>query len=366
MGEYTGGAMKSHIFSTGTVATLAFSATVVGATVVGATVITYGATGGEGHAGSAAPQQRSNVIQAATHPRIDSVAFVSGAITLRGVMHLPAGAPPYPAVFFLHGGGAQYLNNEPTDFARMLVAQGIAALVYDKRGTGNSGGDFSSSTFADFVADGQAAYRYLASRPDIRADRVGVLGFSQGGRLAPIVASTLPLAAAISVSGPAVPAAEQRLFAMRNAMLQQGQPQETVDRALTLWRAQFDAITNGTPLAALDETIAASRVPRGLLPPLSSQFVTNPILNSFRFNGDSLTRTLRVPFLSLLGSADAIVPVEPTVSTLRTLLGPDRPGSFEIVVLDGATHALDFPPGTRHPEYVPRVMNWMTRFLKAP
>ncbi len=89
--------------------------------------------------------------------------------------------------------------------------------------------------------------------------------------------------------------------------------------------------------------------------------------NSLRFNGEVRIRQLRVPFLALLGSDDLGVPVVPTVAALqRQLLGPDRPGRFEVVVLDGATHALDKPPGTRHPEYVPRVMDWMTRFLKAP
>ncbi len=168
-------------------------AALVAVTLLGATLLVGGAI--RPHVARSAGIAR---VETATS-RVDSVSFRSGDITLRGVMHLPAGAPSYPAVFFLHGGGTQYLNNEPTDFAHLLVAQGIAALVYDKRGTGRSGGDYASSTFDDFAADGEAAYRYLASRADIRGDRVGVLGFSQGGRLAPIVAATLPLGAAIGV-----------------------------------------------------------------------------------------------------------------------------------------------------------------------
>lgn len=300
--------------------------------------------------------------------RVDSVQFGSGNAVLRGVIYLPASRPPYPAVFFLHGGGTQSLNSEPADFARMLVARGIAALVYDKRGTGSSAGDYATATFDDFIADGEAAYRYLAGRSDILASRVGVIGFSQGGRFAPIVATTQPLAAAISVSGPAVPPAAQRLFALRNSMLERGVSPEWVERAIRVWRMQFEAIERGAPLAPLDAVIAAAaaEIPRGLLPPPASQYAPNPILNSFGFRGDSVLDNLRAPFLALLGSADVIVPVEPTVANLRARLGADRPGRLEIVVLEDATHALDLPPGTRHPAYVARVMDWMERHLKTP
>jgi acetyl esterase/lipase len=185
----------------------------------------------------------------------DSVVFRSGDVELRGVLYLPEGEPPYPAVFFLHGGGRRWLNAEPADFAHMVVERGMAALVYDKRGTGSSGGDWAQADFENLIADGGAAIRYLAGLNDIDADRIGVVGFSQGGRLAPVVAARYRLAAAISVSGPAVSPAETRLYALENSMRENGLSQEAIERSLALWRAFFEALESGQPLAPLDSAV---------------------------------------------------------------------------------------------------------------
>jgi pimeloyl-ACP methyl ester carboxylesterase len=98
---------------------------------------------------------------------------------------------------------------------------------------------------------------------DIDADRIGVVGFSQGGRLAPVVAARYRLAAAISVSGPAVSPAETRLYALENSMRENGLSQEAIERSLALWRAFFEALESGQPLAPLDSAVyhAAQAIP---------------------------------------------------------------------------------------------------------
>ena len=68
--------------------------------------------------------------------------------------------------------------------------------------------------------------------------------------------------------------------------------------------------------------------------------------------------------LAILGEDDAIVPVEATVARLRELLPDAHPTPVEIMVLDGAGHALDNPPGERHPAYVPTVIGWLKGYLK--
>jgi len=299
----------------------------------------------------------------------DSISFASNEVELRGAIYLPPGAPPFPAVFFLHGGGnGWWLNSEPDDFARMVVDRGIAALVYHKRGTGTSGGDWAHADFDDLIADAGAAYRYLAGRPDILADKVAVVGFSQGGRLAPVVAARSPLAAAVSVSGPAVSPAATRLYALENSMRENGLTDEQVATALVLWRSFFEALSQGDSLGRLDPAIAeaARSIPPRALPPISSQYRPMPHYNSLDFDPTADLRRLRAPFLALFGELDVTVPVEPSIAALNAALPTSGRDEVAIRVLPGASHSLDRPPGTRHPDYVPTVLNWLDRYLMAP
>ncbi|MBK8047823.1 MAG: alpha/beta fold hydrolase [Anaerolineales bacterium] len=110
-----------------------------------------------------------------------------------GTLALPAmGEAPYPAVLLLHG----FTNtrdelpvagtNEKmyTRLARVLGEHGIASLRIDFRGSGESDGEWADTTFTGQISDTLKAIDYLASRPEIAADRMGVLGFSQGGLVA--------------------------------------------------------------------------------------------------------------------------------------------------------------------------------------
>jgi alpha-beta hydrolase superfamily lysophospholipase len=107
---------------------------------------------------------------------------------LGGTIVFPVGAGPFPGIVFLHGSGAEgrwasrYLAHE---FAR----RGVAALIYDKRGVGRSTGDWRTASFVDLVGDAVAAVEALRSQLRVASDRVGIHGHSQGGTIAPWVAS---------------------------------------------------------------------------------------------------------------------------------------------------------------------------------
>ncbi len=114
----------------------------------------------------------------------EAITFASGPVRLSGTVIYPAGAGPFPGVVFVHGSGAEgrwasrYLADA---FAR----QGIASLIYDKRGVGASTGDWKAVGFAELVADASAAIDSLRARPRIAPDQVGIHGHSQGERSPP-------------------------------------------------------------------------------------------------------------------------------------------------------------------------------------
>ena len=148
--------------------------------------------------------------------------------TLVGTLTLPKGASranPVPAIVTITGSGPQdrdeYLGIDDfrpfRQIADALGRRGIAVLRMDDRGTGASGGTFKGSTSSDFAEDTRAGLAYLRTQPEIRADRLGVLGHSEGAVIAPMVADREPtLHAIILLAGVAEPARSALYFQMKN------------------------------------------------------------------------------------------------------------------------------------------------------
>lgn len=148
--------------------------------------------------------------------------------TLAGTLTLPKGASrekPVGAIVTITGSGPQdrdenlgMQNFRPfRQLADSLSRRGIAVLRMDDRGTGASGGTFKGSTSADFGEDIRAGLAYLRTRPEIRPDRLGVLGHSEGAVIAPMVADKEPtLAAIVLLAGVADPARSALAFQIKN------------------------------------------------------------------------------------------------------------------------------------------------------
>ncbi len=122
-------------------------------------------------------------------PIPESVYFLNEDIRLVGELYLPTNPGPHPAVIFTHGsGGAGRDNSRYQLEATYFAEQGIASLVFDKRGYGESGGDWRVASFEDLASDALAAVDYLKSRNDIDVSRLGLRGASQSGWILPLAA----------------------------------------------------------------------------------------------------------------------------------------------------------------------------------
>ncbi len=146
------------------------------------------------------------------------VVKTSAGHTLAGTLTLPKSASrtkPVGAIVTITGSGPQDRDENIglqgfrpfRQLADSLARRGIAVLRMDDRGTGASGGTFKGSTSADFAEDVRAGLAYLRTRPEIRADRLGVLGHSEGAVIAPMVAEKeTTLRAIVLLAGVAQPA----------------------------------------------------------------------------------------------------------------------------------------------------------------
>jgi len=119
-------------------------------------------------------------------------------ITLAGTLILPSGNGPFPAVLLITGSGPQDRNDTIYNHSLFLVLadyltrQGIAVLRVDDRGVGESTGDFSQATSEDFASDVLAGVGYLKTREEINPEQIGLIGHSEGGLIAPMVAVQSP------------------------------------------------------------------------------------------------------------------------------------------------------------------------------
>ncbi|MFZ2422579.1 MAG: alpha/beta fold hydrolase [Anaerolineae bacterium] len=118
------------------------------------------------------------------------ISFQNQGQTLFGMIHIPPGAGPFPAVLIFHGFTAD--RNEHhfllVKAARALMAAGLVVLRFDFRGSGESEGDFSQVTIEGEISDGLAARAWLRGHPAVDPDLVGVCGISVGGAVAACLA----------------------------------------------------------------------------------------------------------------------------------------------------------------------------------
>jgi pimeloyl-ACP methyl ester carboxylesterase len=132
--------------------------------------------------------------------RSEEVVFknIDARITLAGTLTLPPSEGTFPAVLLLSGSGAQdrdeaVFGHRPFFvLADYLTRRGIAVLRVDDRGVGGSTGDFDKATAVDFAADAMAGVTYLKSRKEINHELIGLVGHSEGGMIASMVAVQTP------------------------------------------------------------------------------------------------------------------------------------------------------------------------------
>jgi dipeptidyl aminopeptidase/acylaminoacyl peptidase len=295
--------------------------------------------------------------------RAEGVRFRNGDIELAGTLLLPAGPGPHPAVVFLHGSGPEgrWASNY---LARRVVKSGTAAVVWDKRGVGESGGSWEAAGFEELAGDAAAAIAMLRSRPDIDAGRVGIHGHSQGGTIAPLVAVRSRADFVIGSAASGLPMDEVEIFSVGNFV---GIPTMTGEEA-RLARAYVEALVDvAYHGAARDSLEAIAERARGrdwfFEPPARDHSYWAFSRRIADYDPLVWWRQVDVPVLLVYGSADERVPVDPSVAAITGAL--ESTGHQATVrVFDGADHTFRVRrPGDEWPRtvagYPEAVIEWL-------
>jgi uncharacterized protein len=329
-----------------------------------------------GQRGAAHPESRNSSEEA--------VRFTSGEITLSGTLMLPAGSERHPAVILFHGSGPQ---GRDLFMARWFANQGIAALAYDKRGVGESGGNFRAVPFMDLCSDGLAAIEYLKTRKEIDAKRIGVWGLSQGGWLGPLAASrSADVAFVIAVSGPGVSPGEQMIVYYANELRAEGVAESDVREASAVRRDTWNYMSNGNGYEKVKKELEQARTKGwfgkakvqeddsfGTLP-TPAELSKQPAHSTQWFKQEAVydplpaLRAVRVPALFLFGGKDQLIPVAESVAVIQRVLAEDSHHDFTIREFPNDDHGMQLNTGEANgeidPEYLKTMREWLATHVR--
>lgn len=196
---------------------------------------------------------------------IEEVTFPGAAqgTVLSGTMTIPAGGGKRPAVILLTGSGPQdrdeqIMGHKPFwVLADHLSRRGFVVLRYDDRGFGKSTGQFSEATTTDFSRDAEGALDFIRKREEVDPKRVGFLGHSEGGLIAPMVAAKrAEVAFLVLMAAPGVPGREIVTEQARRIMKTSGLPDSTIEANTATQKKIFDILAAETDLETARKKIS--------------------------------------------------------------------------------------------------------------
>lgn len=297
-----------------------------------------------------------------------TVRFPGGVdgVTLEGELTTPIGGKAKQVVLLVSGSGGQDRNSELgadinhrpflvlSDF---LTRQGIAVLRYDDRGIAQSSGDFKAATTADFAQDAAAALRYLQSLKEFQKTKFGLVGHSEGGLIAAMVAAEgAKLDFIVSLAGPGIPS--DTLLILQSTAIQEKMmaPPVVIERNLAPIRAAYAYIKqhpdqSDTEMEAglVDVFIQAfEQYPAALQRAIGDKeaFARSQItaLNTawFRYflsiDPAPYWARVNVPVLAINGSKDLQVPAKVNLDAIAEQLGRNNNKNITLVELPDLNH----------------------------
>lgn len=299
---------------------------------------------------AAAAPKRPQMPQPPFPYRTEEVSFTDDGAKLAGTLLLPPGKP-VATVVLIAGSGPQTRDEEVAGhkiflvLADYLARHDIAVLRYDKRGIGASTGDFLHATSMDFAADAEAAVAYLHSRPDIDPRHIGLIGHSEGGLVAPIVAGKDPrIAFVVLMAGPGENGLKLLLEQGDLIMKADGASDQTIATSHTIRESLFEAIRDEPDQqkrdarlrAIIEATPAAKNMTPAAIDGQIRTISTDWFRNFFSYDPVPALSKIRAPVLAIGGSLDLQVPAKENLAAIRAALASNK--HVTVTELPGLNH----------------------------
>jgi uncharacterized protein len=262
--------------------------------------------------------------------------------SLAATLTIPSGKGPFPAVVLITGSGLQdrdetILGHKPfLVLADYLTRKGIIVLRADDRGFGKSGGNPETATTADFATDAEAGVAFLKTRPEVDVHKIGLIGDSEGGIIAPMVAArNSDIAFIVMMAGPGVPGNEVLVEQVRMIAVAMGAGPSDVEKNVAAQREAMAVIKREKDTAKMEKELKEKLgIPEGQLKAIGSPW--------FRFFLDydpatSLSK-LKCRVLAINGDKDVQVSSKQNLPAIRKALEAGGNRNFDLVEFPGLNH----------------------------
>jgi pimeloyl-ACP methyl ester carboxylesterase len=265
----------------------------------------------------------------------------NGDVTLGGTLILPEGAGRHSVVIITPGDFGTN-RNQLRLWAHDYVSRGIAALVFDSRGSGESTGNIGLNTFPDLADDVLAWVKTLRARDDVRPDAVGLFGFSNSAWTVSLAASRSPdVAFLILQSFSGVAPWKQDLFRAETQLRVDGFPEADVKRGTDFTRRKFEVARTGEGWEELADIMQTQ--PRWLPytnPPSTLERSRQSYERVMTYDPVPALEKLKIPILALWGDKDTYVPVPETWTIFKRAMAKAGNRAYSGAIFPGCTHSL--------------------------
>jgi pimeloyl-ACP methyl ester carboxylesterase len=282
-------------------------------------------------------------------------------ITLAGTLTLPSKEGIFPAVILITGSGPQNRDEELMGHKPFLVLSdyltknGIAVLRFDDRGTAASKGDFKTATSLDLSTDVNAGLTYLLGRKEINKKKIGLIGHSEGGIIAPMVAnSSKDVAFIVLLAGTGIPGDQLLLLQQGLIGKASGLSDSDLQKAKEINTGAFEIITRSTGSEQLKTdltnyiTLSLKDSPDAQKPEGMSEAVyikkqvdqiTSPWMVYFiKYNPAEALLKVKCPVLAINGEKDLQVPPKENLEAIKKALAKGGNKKVTAIELPGLNH----------------------------
>lgn len=327
---------------------------------------------------------------------------IAKGITLAGTLTVPKGPGPFPTAIFVSGSGGQdrdetLLGHKPFQvLADQLARLGIASLRYDDRGVGKSTGDQATGTSKDFADDAEGAVRFLKTAANVKRNKIGFVGHSEGGLIAPMVAARNPdVAFVVMLAGPGVPGkdvilkqseaimktmkaspadiqrsrdSQLKIIAAVEAVVRKNPSNPNPTTLIAALKKETDALIASLPPAQKDE----AQKNRAMVDAQVQQYATPWFRYFLSYDPRTALRKVSVPVLVMNGDKDVQVIAAQNVPEVEKALRAGGNQRVTVRVMPGLNHLFQHAStgspqeyGTIDETFAPEAIKEITAFIRS-
>ena len=296
----------------------------------------------------------------------ERITFKNGDITLGGTLILPATKGRHPAIIITPGDYGTN-RNQLRLWAHAYVSRGIAALVFDSRGAGESTGTVQSSSFSDLANDVLATVQSLKTREDINPKQIGLFGFSNSAFTVSLAASrSKDVSFLILQSFVGVPGWKQESFRAETQLRADNFPESTVKKGADFMRLKYEVGTTGKGWEQIQAIMEQARGERWLAytnPPSTLERLRWVYETNMTYDPAPALEKLNIPVLAYWGDRDTFLPVPATVAIFKQAMAKAGNKNYVVRIYPNATHSL-IVSDSRNPSTSGKEKNFVTGFWK--